>query len=121
MYDCNICGKSLSRSNGLTRHKCTHTGEKPYHCDICGQSFAVGSNLTHKRIHTGEEPYHCDICGQSFSHRCNLNFSTTHDNQTYQLPRFTEPLDFTYFSNVSNVIKTLGPISNILFPVEPVY
>ncbi|XP_036362141.1 zinc finger protein 2 homolog [Octopus sinensis] len=61
-YNCNICGSAL------TKHKHVHTGVKPYHCNICGKMFSGCSNLTiHKRIHTGERPYHCDICGKSFS------------------------------------------------------
>ena len=53
----------------------THTGEYPYHCDICKKPFLTLSALTaHKRTHTGEKPYKCKIagCEQAFSTSWNL-------------------------------------------------
>jgi len=46
-YICGTCNKAFSRPSSLKIHTYSHTGEKPWKCQIpgCGKTFSVRSNM----------------------------------------------------------------------------
>lgn len=47
-----MCNKSFFNSQSLLRHSLSHTGHKPYSCDVCGKNFSQSATLKrHQRIH----------------------------------------------------------------------
>ncbi|XP_005093808.1 zinc finger protein 62 [Aplysia californica] len=63
--ECDICGKVLSSSTNLIRHKMYHSSERPFVCEVCNKGFKDVSNLKkHTQIH--KRIYPCFLCKKSF-------------------------------------------------------
>lgn len=53
-HKCKICDKRFTRPSSLQTHMYSHTGQKPFACEVegCGRHFSVVSNLRrHRKVH----------------------------------------------------------------------
>ena len=67
---CEYCGKVFKNCSNLTVHRRSHTGEKPYKCELCSYACAQSSKLTrHMKTHGrhGKDVYKCKFCDMPFS------------------------------------------------------
>ncbi|KAI0741426.1 hypothetical protein C8Q80DRAFT_1194386 [Daedaleopsis nitida] len=112
-YDCFWEGCTRNGDSGfaskqkISRHLQSHTGHRPFQCEVCGQHFSEAATLAqHMRRHTQEKPYVCDFpgCGKAFAIAGALTIhKRTHNG--------SKPFKCTYcdraFSESSNLSKHL--------------
>ncbi|XP_006460868.1 hypothetical protein AGABI2DRAFT_204147 [Agaricus bisporus var. bisporus H97] len=75
-YQCTYkgCNKAYSKPSRLAEHERSHTGERPFRCEICNKSYLRETHLhAHARSHLPESsrPFICDKSG------CEKRFWTT--------------------------------------------
>ncbi|XP_067853601.1 zinc finger protein 821 isoform X2 [Heptranchias perlo] len=51
---CSICGSTLSCISSLDKHMLIHSGEKPYHCAVCGQSLTAKDHVHSVKLSDGK-------------------------------------------------------------------
>ena len=80
---CTICGNSFSLKWTLQCHIKTH-GEKQFQCATCHKGFFTkGDQKRHEIIHGGEKAHVCQECGKRFSQRSQLtNHMRLHTGET---------------------------------------
>ena len=61
LHQCPHCPYSTRQSSHLKGHIRTHTGEKPYLCKMCGQSFADSSSRN-RHMHSVTDNLYMLLC-----------------------------------------------------------
>ncbi|PSN55956.1 hypothetical protein C0J52_02137 [Blattella germanica] len=65
-HECTICGKMWRTMSEFKSHVATHSDERPFICEICGQAYK----------HKAALDIHCELCGKRFVHHTSFNMHT---------------------------------------------
>ncbi|EDS44189.1 conserved hypothetical protein [Culex quinquefasciatus] len=87
---CQICKKDVRRTY-MKKHMLRHSESPRFKCDHnqCPSEFYTNSALArHKVKHSGEKPFSCTLCQQSFTQRSSLktHITSTHVKPDTELP-----------------------------------
>ncbi|EDW63435.1 zinc finger protein 84 [Drosophila virilis] len=85
LHVCQVCQKHFTLKSTLVRHMETHQPQRgTVNCQVCGKCYASKTSLQlHLRLHTGERPFKCEICSETFrtsGHRLDHMRAERHKN-----------------------------------------
>ena len=69
LWNCKVCGKTLSKKYNVKRHAETHIDGMSHVCHICSKIFPNRPNLQSHIYDNHSELSSCDICGKSGMNR----------------------------------------------------
>ncbi|KAA8591428.1 hypothetical protein FQN60_002371 [Etheostoma spectabile] len=73
-FGCDVCEQRFTEKGALVRHKASkHEEGRPHSCHICGKTFKAREQLrVHLRRHKGMRKFECIDCGYKFTRQAHL-------------------------------------------------
>ena len=112
VYPCTYkdCGKTYKKPSLLRCHIYSHTGERPFVCNLCNKGYKRSDELRrHGKVHSDERNYPCDLCNRSFKRSDHLaKHKKTHDKQSpaIKLPEIQNNKDQNVVNSENNRINS---------------
>ena len=76
IFECDLygCKSAFPTKFSLQRHYKKHYSKKELKCKYCSKSFCLPQyKEEHEYTHTGERPFHCNMCSMQFRQRGKLS------------------------------------------------
>lgn len=62
-WTCEVCNRSFNQKANMIRHLLIHSDRRQYNCQLCDKSFTQPQTLkAHMVVHAKHKPFQCQIC-----------------------------------------------------------